>query len=57
MENEEVKKTVTLSLNDFNKKSSLSKHFSLLKVTRAMAGVSFASSHDTVYPYSHSDGV
>lgn len=40
MENEEVKKTVTLSLENFNKKSTLSKHFSLLKVTRAMAGVS-----------------
>lgn len=40
MEKEEVKKTVTLSLEKFNKESTLSKHFSLLNVTRAKAGVS-----------------
>lgn len=41
MDNSEVQKTVTLSLEKFNKESGLSKHFSLLKVTRAVSGVSF----------------
>lgn len=39
--NENAQKTVTLSLEKFNKESGLSKHFALLKFNRALASVSF----------------
>lgn len=40
-DNDQVKKTVTLSLEKFNKESGLSKHFVLLKFNRALVSVSF----------------
>lgn len=40
-DNENVKKTMTLSLEKFNKESGLSKHFALLKFNRALVSVSF----------------
>lgn len=39
-DNDEVKKTLTLSLEKFNKDSGLSKHFALLKFQRALVSVS-----------------
>lgn len=41
MDNDQIQKTVTLSLEKFNKESGLANRFALLKVTRASAGVSF----------------
>lgn len=40
-DNEQVAKTLTLSLEKFNKESGLSKHFALLKFNRALVSVSF----------------
>lgn len=40
-DNDEVKKTLTLSLEKFNKESGLNKHFALLKFHRALVSVSF----------------
>lgn len=40
-DNDQVMKTVTLSLEKFNKDGGLSKHFSLLKFNRALVSVSF----------------
>lgn len=39
--NEQAKKTMTLSLEKFNKESGLSKHFALLNFNRALVSVSF----------------
>uniref|UniRef100_A0A3Q4BSM6 Cystatin fetuin-B-type domain-containing protein n=1 Tax=Mola mola TaxID=94237 RepID=A0A3Q4BSM6_MOLML len=39
LDNSEVQKTVTLSLEKFNKESGLDKRFCVLKVTRAIAGL------------------
>lgn len=40
-DDEEVRKTLTLSLEKFNKESGVSKHFALLKFHRALVSVSF----------------
>lgn len=45
-DNAEVQKAVTLSLEKFNKESTLDKHFSLLKISRATTGVSFPHVQD-----------
>lgn len=39
-DNDQVKKTMTLSLEKFNKESGLSKHFAMLKFNRALVSVS-----------------
>lgn len=41
MDNAEIQKAMSLSLEKFNKESSLANRFALLKVTRATAGVRF----------------
>lgn len=41
VDNEQVKKTLTLSLEKFNKEGGLSKHFALLTFNRALVSVSF----------------
>lgn len=40
-DNDQVKKTTTLSLEKFNKEAGMSKHFALLKFNRALVSVSF----------------
>ncbi|XP_023284462.1 antihemorrhagic factor cHLP-B-like [Seriola lalandi dorsalis] len=42
LDNPEVQKTVTSSLEKFNSESGLAKHFALLNITRASAGMAFS---------------
>lgn len=44
-DNDQVKKTMTLSLEKFNKESGMSKHFALLKFSRALVSVSKLPTH------------
>lgn len=50
LDHAEVQKTVTLSLEKFNKESGLAKYFTLLKVTRAKSGVRFPCVLNTKMP-------
>lgn len=52
-DNDQVKKTMTLSLEKFNKEAGLSKHFALLKFNRAPVSVSFQDLLDTDSSYRH----
>lgn len=46
-DDDQIKKTMTLSLEKFNKEAGLSKHFATLKFNRALVSVSFQDLLDT----------
>ncbi|XP_041863043.1 histidine-rich glycoprotein-like [Melanotaenia boesemani] len=48
-DNEEVKKTVTLSLQKFNSESGLNNHFALLSISRATAGMAMKMYYHVEY--------
>lgn len=57
-DDEQVKKTLTLSLEKFNKDSGLGKHFALLKFERALVSVSFQlTSKPTLYSTNKADSL
>jgi len=49
MDNAEVKKTVSLSLEKFNRESGLNNRFALLKVTRALSGMGMVTHYNVEY--------
>ncbi|XP_045905628.1 fetuin B [Micropterus dolomieu] len=49
MDNDQIQKTVTLSLEKFNKESGLANRFALLKVTRASAGMAMSMYYNVQY--------
>ncbi|XP_040897193.1 fetuin B [Toxotes jaculatrix] len=49
MDNAEVQKTVSLSLEKFNKDSGLANHFTLLNITRAAAGMAMSMYYNVEY--------
>lgn len=44
-DDDQIKKTMTLSLENFNKEAGMSKHFALLKFNRALVSVSKLPTH------------
>lgn len=44
-DDDQIKKTMTLSLEKFNKEAGMSKHFALLKFNRALVSVSKLLTH------------